>query len=78
MRITNPLHFETWGTFITTPVATTNKAEVHVQSILANIEKANGKVILETQIVDKENRTVARKEQQITLDNKEKQRLAIH
>ena len=72
LRITNPLHFETWGTFITTPVATANRAEVHVQSILANTEKANGKVILETQIVDKENRTVARKEQQVTLDNKEK------
>lgn len=72
LKITNPLHFETWGTFITTPVATTNKAEVHVQSVLANTEKVTGKVILETQIVDKENRTVAWKEQLVTLDNQEK------
>lgn len=72
LKITNPLHFETWGTFITTPVTTTNKAEVHVQSVLANTEKVTGKVILETQIVDKENRTVAWKEQLVTLDNQEK------
>ena len=26
LKITNPLHFETWGTFVTTPVATADKA----------------------------------------------------
>ena len=72
LKITNPLHFETWGTFVTTPVATADKAEVHVQSVLANTEKVTGKVILETRIVDKNNHTVARKEQLVTLDNKEK------
>lgn len=72
LKITDPLHFETWETFVTAPIATVDRAEVHVQSVLANTEKATGKVIWETQIVDKENRTVDRKEQQVTLDNEEK------
>lgn len=72
LKMTDPLHFETWGTFVTTPVVTTDKAEVQVQSILANTDKIAGKVLLETQIIDKANRTVARKEQELTLDSQEK------
>ena len=72
LKITEPLHFETWGTFVTTPVATADRAEVSVRSILANAGKSTEEAVFETRIVDNDGRTVARKEQKVRLDNKEK------
>lgn len=72
LKITNPLHFENWGTFVTTPVVSENKAEVHVQNSLVNKEKLTGEAFIQTQIVDKDNRTVVQKEQQIVLNGTEK------
>lgn len=70
LKITNPLHFENWGTFVTTPVATVEKAEVSVQSVLVNTEKTTGKFLWETLLVDESNRVVTRKEQPLNLDGR--------
>lgn len=43
---TNPIHIDQWGTFVTTPQVSAEKAEVHVAVSLANAEKDHAQVVL--------------------------------
>lgn len=67
LKLTQPLHFKTWGTFVTTPVATEDSAKVRVQSVLLNDEKMKGEFVVETEISDKSNTVIARKRQLLAL-----------
>ncbi len=75
LKMVDRLHFGNWETFIATPSISEEKAKIHVQSILLNTEKITGTIIFETQIVDKNNRPVARGKQQILLDGRAKVRV---
>ena len=73
LKITNPLYFENWGTFVTTPVVRENQAEIHIKSVLNNTKALKEvSIIWETQLVDKDNNIVAQKEQDIELNGSEK------
>lgn len=72
LKVTNDLYFENWGTFVTTPVVTKEKAEVHVRSILTNTEQVKGEAVLETQIMDVNGKSVVGRRQYILLAGKNK------
>lgn len=49
--ITDPVHVDTWGTFVTTPQVTPAKAMVHVKTTVLNSAHETKKVVLQTSIV---------------------------
>ncbi len=72
LKITDPLHFENWGTFVTTPIITKKKAEIHVKSVLKNSQKRSGEdIVWAVQIIDEDGCIVAQKEQVIALNGSE-------
>ncbi|MEJ6981783.1 glycoside hydrolase family 2 TIM barrel-domain containing protein [Pedobacter sp. P351] len=48
----NPVHFSQWGTFITSPVATKEKATVNIKAEVKNNSTKAGEYVLETTILD--------------------------
>ena len=73
LKITDPLHFENWGTFVTTPIITKKKAEIHVKSVLKNSQKRLGEdIVWAVQIIDEDGCIVAQKEQVIALNGSER------
>jgi beta-galactosidase len=56
---TNATHIETWGTFVTTPEISSNKATVKVETILAPQTGAKANILYTTKIVDAKNTVVA-------------------
>jgi beta-galactosidase len=57
---TAPVHISTWGTYITTPKAAADGAEIAVQTKVKNDGKASRDVELTTILLDPNNREVAR------------------
>lgn len=59
LTITDPIHIEHWGTFVTTPQINDKSALVNLESwVINNSETASG-VLLETYIVDKLGKTIS-------------------
>ena len=56
--VTNPVHIEHWGTFVTTPQVATDKATVHVQSTVVNQSDGPRSVSLQISLIDPNGRTV--------------------
>ena len=56
---TDPVHIANWGTYITTPEVTDDKAAVNIRTKVINKNAANAKVTLRTKIVDPAGNTVA-------------------
>lgn len=52
--ITDPVHVDHWGTFISTPVVTETKATVHAQTTLINQSAVKNEVTLETTLFSPE------------------------
>ena len=48
----NPVHFTQWGTFITTPIVSKDKATVKIKAEIENKGNATSEYILETSILD--------------------------
>lgn len=72
LKIVNPLHFENWGTFVTTPYVTEEQAKIQMQTVLKNTKKILEKeVVWDTQLIDKNGHIVAQKEQPVELDGSE-------
>jgi beta-galactosidase len=55
---TDPVHFEHWGVFVTTPQISAQKATVNVKSKIANQSAAAGDYTIETTILDASGKTV--------------------
>jgi len=55
MEVKNPVHIKHWGSYITTPVITENKAEVSIETKINNTEKLNGSYQIVTTIFDADN-----------------------
>lgn len=50
LKLKNPVHVAHWGTYITTPKITENKAEINIQTTLNNTTNSPGEFVLETSI----------------------------
>jgi len=55
MEVKNPVHIKHWGSFITTPVITENKAEVSIETKIENTEELKGNYQIVTTIFDADN-----------------------
>jgi beta-galactosidase len=62
MVITDPLHAGIWGTQITSPVIATDKAMIHVVTIISNTSDKKESVILESHILDRFGNEIANAE----------------
>ncbi len=60
LDITGPVHVATWGTFVTTPEVSAQKASVAVKTELRNEGKADTKITLSTSVVDAAGRIVSK------------------
>jgi len=60
LDITGPVHVATWGTFVTTPEVSADKASVAVRTELRNQGSGEAKITLATSVVDSGGKTVSR------------------
>ena len=60
LTVTAPVHVAHWGTFVTTPEITAEKAAVAVKTEIANQSGQEAKVTLQTLVVDAAGKTVAK------------------
>lgn len=60
LKINEAIHIPQWGTYITTPTATLEKAVVQVETKIKNASDGGKQVTLETSILDADNNRVAR------------------
>lgn len=60
MVITNPVHVDQWGTFITTPEISEEQALVDVETRLRNNTDVHREVTIQTDILDNRGRSVAK------------------
>ncbi|TYA92122.1 glycoside hydrolase family 2 TIM barrel-domain containing protein [Seonamhaeicola marinus] len=63
----NKLHIPIWGTFINTPVATKEKADIQLETTVNNTVDATSEFTLTTKIIDNEGKEVASKEDKLSL-----------
>jgi beta-galactosidase len=57
--VTNPVHLDHWGTFVTTPSISADKATVHVQSTVVNQSDSLRQITLQLTVVDPSGKPVA-------------------
>jgi beta-galactosidase len=65
--VTSPIHLTRWGTFVTTPQVTNQKATVHVRSTVINQSAGNREISVQVSILGPEGKTIR------TLQTKAKQ-----
>ena len=71
LSINDPVHFKTWGTFITTPGVTNKNAEIQVETEIVNAETVPARVKWITKIMDAEGKVVAKKSTPVSLSPSE-------
>ena len=59
MKITNPLHTQVWGTYVTTPVITKTYADVRILTTVNNFSPAEKEVMIQSRIISPEGREIA-------------------
>ncbi|MFI6544382.1 glycoside hydrolase family 2 TIM barrel-domain containing protein [Streptomyces prunicolor] len=65
--VTEPVHVERWGTYVTTPDITAERAVVRVQTSVVNVSGAASEVEVRSRVVDPGGRTVARASSTVTV-----------
>ncbi|WP_237332455.1 glycoside hydrolase family 2 TIM barrel-domain containing protein [Zobellia amurskyensis] len=68
LKINNPVHIPLWGTYITTPKVSDEKATVKIETTIKNADGKKVSVTLETKIIDGLNNVVASSSQKIGLE----------
>nr|MUH41188.1 DUF4982 domain-containing protein [Zobellia laminariae] len=68
LKINNPIHIPLWGTYITTPEVSDEKATVKIETTVKNAVGKGASVTLETKIIDGLNNVVASSSQKIKLE----------
>ncbi|WP_400073705.1 beta-galactosidase GalB [Zobellia russellii] len=68
LKINNPVHIPLWGTYITTPEVSNEKATVKIETTVKNANGKKASVTLETKIIDGLNNVVASSSQKIKLE----------
>jgi beta-galactosidase len=69
LKINNPVHIPQWGTYITTPNATKEKAVVKIETKIKNTSNKTIDITLETTILDSNNKSVGVKTQLVLIQN---------
>ena len=69
ISVNDPVHFKTWGTFITTPEVTKKSATVEIKTEIINASAGASKVKWITKILDKEGKVVAKKSIPVALSS---------
>ncbi|MCX2678655.1 DUF4982 domain-containing protein [Galbibacter sp. EGI 63066] len=59
LKVTNPVHVATWGTYITTPEITEKEAKVNITTTINNGSKNPVEVLVENQISDMRGKKIA-------------------
>lgn len=59
LKVTNPVHVATWGTYVTTPEISEKEAKVNIASTISNDIQNPVEVLVQNQIIDKQGKTVA-------------------
>ncbi|WP_289062337.1 beta-galactosidase GalB [uncultured Zobellia sp.] len=72
LKINNPVHIPLWGTYITTPEVSNEKATVKIETTVKNANGKKASVTLETKIIDGLNNVVASSSQKIKLEKSSK------
>lgn len=67
LKMTAPLHVAHWGTYVTTPVITAEKASVAIETTLRNEHKSAKKTIIRQTIIDADGKPVATTEDVLDL-----------
>ncbi|WKX76601.1 glycoside hydrolase family 2 TIM barrel-domain containing protein [Zobellia laminariae] len=68
LKINNPIHIPLWGTYITTPEVSDERATVKIETTVKNAVGKGASVTLETKIIDGLNNVVASSSQKIGLE----------
>ncbi|CAM4218429.1 beta-galactosidase GalB [Zobellia roscoffensis] len=68
LKINNPVHIPLWGTYITTPEVSDEKATVKIETTVKNSLEKEAKITLETKIIDGLNNIVASVSQEVKLE----------
>ena len=68
----NPVHFTQWGTYITSPVVTKEKATVNIKSEVENKSQKSGEYTFQTTIVDAAGKVVKTAESKLSIPAGEK------
>ncbi|MGJ8737567.1 glycoside hydrolase family 2 TIM barrel-domain containing protein [Zobellia laminariae] len=68
LKINNPIHIPLWGTYITTPEVSDERATVKIETTVKNAVGKGASVTLETKIIDGLNNVVASSSQKIELE----------
>ncbi|TQJ91901.1 glycoside hydrolase family 2 TIM barrel-domain containing protein [Streptomyces sp. SLBN-31] len=68
--ITEPVHVERWGTYVTTPDITTERAVVRVRTAVVNESGAASRVEIRSAVKDPRGRTVARAATTVTVTDR--------
>ncbi len=56
--VTNPVHVETWGLYVTTPEVTAEKATVHLQTTVTNNSTTAGSYLVQSMVHDRDGHMV--------------------
>lgn len=67
MVITNPVHVDNWGVYISTPEVTTQKAKVRVETSILNAAEKTVQVIVETDVVDPAGKVVGSSQSKLSI-----------
>ena len=67
LTITNPVHIEQWGVYITTPKVSETSASVNIQTAIINDEQNGHRLKLRAKILDAKNKVVATTETNIPI-----------
>ncbi|MCX2678667.1 DUF4982 domain-containing protein [Galbibacter sp. EGI 63066] len=59
LKVTDPVHVATWGTYITTPEISEKEAQVNIATTIENSSQSPVEVLVENQIIDKQGKKVA-------------------
>jgi beta-galactosidase len=68
LTITDPIHVDTWGVYITTPEVSKNSASVKISTTINSREKSNNTISLVTTLVDPSGKAVGNTKNELQLD----------
>lgn len=69
LEIKNPVHIAHWGTYITTPEVSEEKAQVNIETTIENKQNLKGQFSIETLVIDTLGNRVAFSERKIKFSN---------
>ncbi|NJB81785.1 beta-galactosidase GalB [Wenyingzhuangia aestuarii] len=70
LKINNGVHIPQWGTYVTTPKISKEKAEVHLQTKILNTQNKTSSIVLQTSLLNPKGALVNTSEKLITINKK--------